>query len=91
MDKQKKTAAELEDIVKQRIGAGDFKVAVHHNPEVGWHATILRAPGGGGSPLPSHGRHDHGRAEPALRANRIKPVRPRLQLGGPRDQVDLIC
>ena len=40
MDKQQKTTAELEDIVKQRIGAGDFKVAVHRNPEVGWHATI---------------------------------------------------
>ena len=40
MDKQKKTAAELEDIVKQRIGAGDFKIAVNRNLEVGWHATI---------------------------------------------------
>ena len=40
MDKQKKTAAELEEIVKQRIGAGDFKVTVHSNPETGWHATI---------------------------------------------------
>jgi hypothetical protein len=40
MDKQKKTAAELEEIVKQWIGAGDFKVTVHANPETGWHATI---------------------------------------------------
>ena len=23
-----------------RVGAGDFKVTVHRNPEVGWHATI---------------------------------------------------
>jgi hypothetical protein len=44
VDKQKKTAAELEEIVKQRIGAGDFKVTVHANPETGWHAMI-------------HGRH----------------------------------
>ena len=40
MDKQKKTAPELEEIVKQRIGAGDFKVTVHRDPETGWHATI---------------------------------------------------
>ena len=40
MDKQEKTAAELEEIVKQRIGAGDFKVTVHANSEMGWHATI---------------------------------------------------
>jgi hypothetical protein len=40
MDKQKKTAAELEEIMEQRIGAGDFKVTVHRNPETGWHATI---------------------------------------------------
>jgi hypothetical protein len=40
VDKQKKTAAELEEIVKQRIGAGDFRVTVHGNPDTGWHATI---------------------------------------------------
>lgn len=40
MDKQQKTAAELEEILKQRIGAGDFKVAVHRDAEQGWHATI---------------------------------------------------
>jgi hypothetical protein len=31
VDKQTKTAAELEEIVKQRLGAGDFKVTVHRN------------------------------------------------------------
>jgi hypothetical protein len=40
VNKQKKTAIELEEIVKQRIGAGDFKVTIHRNPEMGWHATI---------------------------------------------------
>ena len=40
MDKQTKTATELEDIVKTRIGAGDFRVTVHRDPEAGWHATI---------------------------------------------------
>ena len=40
MTKRKKTASELEELVKQRIGAGDFKVTVHGNQEAGWHATI---------------------------------------------------
>ncbi len=40
MDKQKKTVTELEEMVQQRIGAGDFRVTVHSNPETGWHATI---------------------------------------------------
>ena len=40
MDKQRKTAAELEEIVKVRIGAGDFRITVHRNPESGWHATL---------------------------------------------------
>jgi hypothetical protein len=40
VDKQKKTAAELEEIVKQRIGAGDLRVTIHRNPDAGWHATI---------------------------------------------------
>lgn len=40
MDKQTKTATELEDIVKTRIGAGDFRVTVHRNREAGWHVTI---------------------------------------------------
>jgi hypothetical protein len=40
MDKQTRTALELEEIVRQRIGAGDFRVTVHANPETGWHATI---------------------------------------------------
>jgi hypothetical protein len=40
VDKQKKTATELEEIVKQRIGAGDFEVTGHTNPETGWHAMI---------------------------------------------------
>jgi hypothetical protein len=26
--------------VKQRIGAGDFRVTIHRNPDTGWHATI---------------------------------------------------
>ena len=40
MDKQKKTATELEEIVKQLVGAGDFRVTIHRNLEAGWHPTI---------------------------------------------------
>jgi hypothetical protein len=38
--KQKKTATELEEIVTQRIGAGDFKVTVHRSTDGGWHPVI---------------------------------------------------
>lgn len=40
MDKQKKNATELEEILKARMGAGDVRVTVHPNPEAGWHATV---------------------------------------------------
>ena len=43
VDKPKKTAIELEEIVKQRIGAGDFRVTVHRNPDSGWHARFTDA------------------------------------------------
>jgi hypothetical protein len=41
VEKQKKTATQLKEIVTQRIGAGDFRVTVHRNPETGWHVTIF--------------------------------------------------
>jgi hypothetical protein len=40
VDRQRKTVTELEEIVKQRIGTGDFRVTIHPHPETGWHATI---------------------------------------------------
>ena len=40
MDKQKKTAAELEELIKVRIGGGDFRVTVQPSTEFGWHAKI---------------------------------------------------
>ena len=43
MDRQKKTAAELEEIVKQRIGSGDFRVTIHRDPNTDWHATFTGA------------------------------------------------
>jgi hypothetical protein len=40
VDKQKKTATELEELMKLRIGPGDFKVTVRRDPDLGWHAKI---------------------------------------------------
>ena len=40
MDKQQKTAAELEEILKVRIGAGDFTVTVHRDLNCGWRAVV---------------------------------------------------
>jgi hypothetical protein len=40
VEKPKKTAAELEGIVKQRIGIGDFRVTVHPAPDAGWQVRI---------------------------------------------------
>jgi hypothetical protein len=40
MDKQSKTAADLEQIVKVRMGAGDFDVIVQRGPDAGWHAIV---------------------------------------------------
>jgi carboxylesterase type B len=40
MEKQRKTAAELEEIVRCRIGAGDYLLTIHKSPALGWHATI---------------------------------------------------
>ena len=40
MDKQRKTAAELEQFVKVRIGVGDCSIKVARHPDKGWHATV---------------------------------------------------
>jgi hypothetical protein len=37
---RKRQRPELEEIVKQRIGAGDFRVTIHRDPDTDWHATI---------------------------------------------------
>lgn len=34
------TSSELEEEIRQRIGAGDYKVTVHQSPALGWHAMI---------------------------------------------------
>ncbi len=40
MEKQKKTAAELEELIRVRIVAGDFRITIHPSAEFGWHAKI---------------------------------------------------
>ena len=71
VDKQKKTATELEEIVKQRIGAGDFKVTIHSGSGNRLARHDLRTSTRGSPPLPSNGGYDRGRVEPALRASRL--------------------
>jgi hypothetical protein len=40
MNKLPRTSSELEEEVRQAIGAGDYKVTVHQSPALGWHAMI---------------------------------------------------
>ena len=40
MNKLPRTAAELEEEVRLRIGAGDYTVTIHSSPALGWHAMI---------------------------------------------------
>ena len=40
MDKLLRTAAELEEELRVRLGPGDYKVTIHHSPALGWHAMI---------------------------------------------------
>jgi hypothetical protein len=40
MDKLTRTSSELEEEVRLRIGAGDYRVTIHQSPVLGWHAMI---------------------------------------------------
>ena len=40
MNKLPRTAAELEEEVRLRLGAGDYRVTIHESPALGWHAII---------------------------------------------------
>lgn len=40
MNKLPRTAAELEEEIRLRLGAGDYKVTIHQSPALGWHAMI---------------------------------------------------
>jgi len=44
MKKEQKSARELADLVAQRIGMPDVRIAVHHDPVYGWHPTVYTAP-----------------------------------------------
>jgi hypothetical protein len=44
MDKQRKSAAELADMVTKMIGVGGLKVVVDPDPVDGWRPTIVKAP-----------------------------------------------
>ena len=40
MDKLLRTAAELEEELRVRLGPGDYKVTIHQSPALGWSAMI---------------------------------------------------
>jgi hypothetical protein len=44
MEKRKKTALELADMISQRINIGGIFVVVHKDPAYGWHPTVMTAP-----------------------------------------------
>ncbi len=45
MAKQKKKAAELAEMIKQRINIGGAHVVVHPHANAYWTATVIAAPG----------------------------------------------
>jgi hypothetical protein len=44
MQKEKKTAQELADMIGQRLNIGGVFIAVHKDPAYGWHPTIMTRP-----------------------------------------------
>jgi hypothetical protein len=44
MEKQKKTAQELADMISQRLNVGGIFVAVHKDPAYGWHPQVMTRP-----------------------------------------------
>jgi hypothetical protein len=44
MDKEKKTARELADMIAARVGVGGVQIAVHKSPIYGWDANIVVVP-----------------------------------------------
>ena len=40
MGKLLRTAGELEEELRVRLGPGDYKVTIHQSPALGWHAMI---------------------------------------------------
>lgn len=44
MEKQKKTAQELANMISERLGIGGIFVAVHKDTVYGWHPQIVTSP-----------------------------------------------
>jgi hypothetical protein len=44
IEKQKKTARELADMIGQRLNIGGMFVVVHKDPAYGWHPTVMTKP-----------------------------------------------
>jgi hypothetical protein len=44
MDKQRKSATELADMVTKMIGVGGLKVVVNSDPVDGWRPKVVKAP-----------------------------------------------
>jgi len=44
MKKEQKSARELADLIAERIGMPDVRVAIHPDPIYGWHPTVFTAP-----------------------------------------------
>jgi hypothetical protein len=45
MQKPKKSARQLEEMIAERLAIGPLFVRVHPDPEFGWHAILATAPG----------------------------------------------
>jgi hypothetical protein len=45
VQKPKKSARQLEELIAGRIGIGPLFVRVHPDPALGWHAMVVTAPG----------------------------------------------
>jgi hypothetical protein len=40
MDKRLRTASELAEELRIRLGAGDYRLTVHRSPVLGWHVMV---------------------------------------------------
>jgi hypothetical protein len=45
MPKPKKSARQLQELIAERLGIGPLFVRVHPDPNYGWHAMVVTAPG----------------------------------------------
>jgi hypothetical protein len=45
MQKPKKSARQLQEMLAEQLGIGPLFVRVHPDPALGWHARLVTAPG----------------------------------------------